>query len=481
MSHNRLAATVSLAAAGSLLLLMTLQYPLSVTFPAGGDAPTYIITAKEILKLPQDPYQTLQTIRSAWYPLTHMIFTTSALVPMSWPQRFIWWMVLGHIVCGVALARMLHQIAGWQAAASGFAIWALVPIVIDDHFESATMAQLWSLALLLLFFERLLANALWGATFALIAALLAHPITGAVLIITLTTALPAVFAIRKAMSQQQRTTASILVLVVLATSLLLVVRLIIRSGVFSDVKATPEHTPIMEYFTSSITPYVIVAPYGLLMLVKKLRQRLLPLLVLLAFMFVSLLLAFNNTLGIGAWTHRLQTYLILATVLAASVAWPPLVKFALRKPALQVLWHMTFFATMAAATWQHSAEIYSRYESPSRYARLHSGELTAIEWMRSHLPEESRILTTTVNRHSEWIPALTDFVWFGVQENDRMFTLRSQELYAYAVDHPATHMTFFLRREKVPQNIETKPALFHVVYKTKDAVIIELPTIPLKQ
>jgi hypothetical protein len=140
----------------SCLIAPAIQYPLSTTFPVGGDAAPHIATVQHILT---KPIYSISRIAHSWYPATYILFSLNAFIPfISWTQLYPWWMALGQILTGLAIGLLIFRISGLRAAIIGIALWGMTPIALTSFFEDATMAQLWSLPWLVLFFEAVAMN-----------------------------------------------------------------------------------------------------------------------------------------------------------------------------------------------------------------------------------------------------------------------------------------------------------------------------------
>jgi len=129
-----------------------------------------------------------------------------------------------------------------------------------------------------------------------------------------------------------------------------------------------------------------------------------------------------------------------------------------------------FFGLLALPAWQQAKMTYEYYEIPDNYARLHPLELAAIEWMRDNLSADSKVLTSNINRHTEWIEALTPLRWTPLSENSPLLAHQPPPN-----AHPSNRLTyvmFLLNREDVPASAwqEMIP-----VYQNKGAVVFFAP------
>ena len=200
--------TVLLFIASACLITTAAQYPLSTTFPMGGDGAAII---RNVQHINIRPLATLRTIVHSWYPAAYILFSINALIPfISWPILFSWWMAFGQILVGIALGFLCYRLAGARAAAIAIGLWALTPITMTSFFEDGTMAQLWSLIWITLFFERMAAKSTIGMIFFAFIAFFSHPITGLMLVATLCMTVPFSWISLPNLSKNQKTIRNIL-------------------------------------------------------------------------------------------------------------------------------------------------------------------------------------------------------------------------------------------------------------------------------
>jgi hypothetical protein len=415
----------------------------------GGDATRYINRALAALENPS------LLLTNSVYPGTIAFLAASHLLApfLSWPNLFTYLMAFAHLGTGLALSWWLWRAFGWPTAAYGLAIWALTTTGLTRYFEDGTLAQLLSLTPLLLSLERYAARKYLASLFLLSLAFLFHPLSGffGTTLLTLYTLLT---------PRHWRTKTLLLTtLAALVAPLLLRYRWTLVAGLSHP--STSE--PLTNLIHSRFGPFVFLALVGLTLLTMRIRKPYPQERLLLLFFAISALLAFNDWLGLGFLTGRFQSYFVLSLSLLASFALAALVPLALPRPFLKMVFVLTLFLATGFTAFAHSATVYHYYESPSRYARLHRDEQQAIHWLKNNLPAESHLVSTTVNRHSEWIPILSGLTWTGLPEVDNFFQTGRDT-------SPYTHAVFFLHREKIPPSFSS----YKPVYRNSGAVVLKL-------
>ena len=467
--------TISIIAALTLLLIFSLQYPFSSSFPMGADANVYIQLAQRLMNAPQAPNDALNVFKESVYPLTHTLFTLSVILPTDWPTRFIWWASLGQILSGLALGLLLYRLNGWPSAAAGMAIWALTPITVNGHFEDGTIAQLWSLVFLLIFFERLLTRKYWGATAAFIATALSHPITGAVLVTSIFASTPLLINIIAQHTKNTLRTITYSLVFILSLLVPTIIFILKHPNALSIITTSaPYRTPI-EYLDPPFGLFALIAPIGLFILIKKTPRLTFFSAILYTFIFFSILLALNNFIGVGVWAMRLHTYLILSIAILSSIALPTIINQALNKTSTKIIFLTLLFSALSLHYWQKTSHVYAWYEEPSNHGRLLAEERLAMDWMEDNLITGSYIISSQTTRHSEWIRVFTRFPLAHITSNDPLLYLKDQELHDFAYNHNGTQLIVFKYVEDIPEQILQHPEWFPVIYNTKAIAIIAMP------
>lgn len=451
------ARTLWLLAAFLFCSVLTLQYPLSTTFPIGGDTTRYILKLLEVKDI-------TSLLTNTWYPGMQIFFSVSTLLPLSWPERFIWWMVLGHLFTAVSLAVLLNRLHSWRSAAAGMALWSLTVVTLTPHVQDATLAQAWSLGFVVLCLYEVTRGSLFGAVAMAFLATITHPLSGAVLLLTLSISLPAFLMLQAWRFSALSITSTIL-------SIALAIRYYEASLAFPPDSFTLSTTDVLK---SSLGPFLLLGLIGLITFFKSKRIPNVGIVLISSFMLVSLLLTFNNYLEITVLINRFQSYAVITGVILAALGLPTVLRMAFSSTVLQSIIAILLFASAGFYTWQDNAPIFHYYESPSRYGRLSTEEQAAIEWMKNNLPKSSVIVSTKRNRHSEWVPILSGRSWVGLSENDVLWQTSTTDLPTYIASKPYTHAVFFRSREKASERFSAGVTLFPVIFENKGATIIKL-------
>ncbi len=455
---------ILLIAAVACLIATAIQYPLSTTFPMGGDAAAIILRVQHVFT---DPLGTFENIRHSWYPVSYILFSLNALNPfVYWPVAFSWWMALGQILTGAMLALLTYRIAGMRAAAISMAIWAMTPITMTSFFEDGTMAQLWSLPFILLFLERMYAKSIRGMVVAFILLFFSHPITAAVFIASTLVAFPNLLITPTLASTSEKNTRRILIWCFVASICAGALFLSTREEIF-HLDFTPEASKYSpELFQGFFLPWLLASIVGFFQISSHNKKTRLFLITLTSFLVVSFLFAINDQLGIGFWTNRLNAYLLLCICIGAGVGFSSLQE-RLRSPLATGLLTLFLVTGICASVFHDNQNIYRRSESPSTYSRIHPDELSAIEWMQKNIESTSTILSSNVTRHYEWIPVLSGIPWEPLREHE-LFSRSTHETF----EHP--FIVFFTKKEQVPEWIIQNARTYHEEFRNNGAVIYRI-------
>ena len=466
-------AWLAMTAALVLAIASAVQYPLQTTFPIGGDAVRYIARANTVADhLPLDPLGAVQTLsKNSYYPGTIALVAATRLIPSQWPTRFIWLMVLAHIATGLSLAWLLYKIGGWPAAAVGLAIWGLATTTVDRHFEDGTLAQLMSLPLLLACFTAFLTRHLLLVVILGLLTLFLHPLSGLIALLTLTLTLLILYFSRRHFNTSDQHFISRLGLLLLLALILSVSSFggLLLSGLPGDT----DHISLSRLLGSHLGPFLILAPVGALLLIRRHRRLPFASQLLLTFATLAVLLTYNDLLGVALLTFRFQTYFILSIAIGAGLAVPHLIKQVPASSLTRGLLIILIFTATAIQAWQANAYVYNFYESPSRYARLSDHEQAAIAWLDQHA-QGSLVASRSITRNSEWIPILAQVRWEGLDEHDPLFTTTTLDLSRLIANQGYEYAVFFTNREKVSQNFRDNLGDYPVVFTNDGTVIIDL-------
>ncbi|HLD25483.1 MAG TPA: hypothetical protein VJC05_00375 [Candidatus Andersenbacteria bacterium] len=463
-SRTQLYPAFAFVGALALLLPLAAQYPLQTTFPMGGDAAAYSHAAKTLLAFPQEPLAAWHTLSRSNYPLAQVIYTLSALVPVSWPERFVIMITLAHVAAGAALSLLLYRLGHWPTAAAGLAIWGLTSITINNHLEDGTLAQLLSLVFLLLTLERSLRASSFLTLVFLIATYLTHPLSALIAVPTLVLGTMPEWLHNRSLTARKQKFLRIITLALCILAILFLIQAL-RGFTWPQLALEPQPDIIIDLLRSKFSFWMALSLSGFLLLRSPLA---------LSFAALALLLATNSHLGIGLAENRFRTYLITAIVILSAIAMPQLLTNAFRASFVRTLFVVILFGSYAALTWRDNSSVYAYYENPANNARLIPAAREAIEWAGDRLPEGSHIATTAASRHSEWIPVLTDHTWTELNAQHPLLTTQREELQRVIAEAPFTHVMFFVDREEVLESLNDAQR-FPVLYQNPAAVIMQLP------
>lgn len=459
---------ILLAVALGCLVATAIQYPLSTTFPIGGDAAAHISTVQHLLSR---PLYTISRISQSWYPVTYALFSLLAFVPnVSWPDLYTWWMALGQILTGVALGILAYRISNIQGAAIAIGLWALTPITMTSFFEDGTMGQLWSLPWIILFFERLTVRSLGGMALFAFLATFSHPVTGFILLATLMFTTVNLWIDRYHFSKQEAAVRKIFTWITGVSAIVGLYLIATRWKVL--LLSSPESSIYMpELFHGFFFPWLLMSIVGWIVFIAEHQKRNRILVTSIGCFFVlSFFLAANDSLGVGFWTNRVNAYALICIVFSAAIGFSKVLgnlksSFAAASIASLLIIGLTVSVN------DTNANIYNRNESKTLYIRIHPEELEAIDWIEKNTSLHAIIFTSAITRHYEWIPVLSNRKWMAVAiediANPKYQTIENEK-----------YLVFFTRIEKAPEDIRNNSFRYTHVYKNDGAEIFQMIPIP---
>lgn len=460
----------------ALLFTMALQYPLVTTFPIGGDATRYILKLLEVPAAAQEDRiieAGTKLFTNTSYPGAQIILATSALLPVPWPERFTWWMSLGHIATGLMIGYLAWRVSDWRAAVASIAIWSLTFVSVLPDIEDGTLAQLWSFPFVIWFLERCMQRSWMWAAIAAVLSMATHPISGAIILLVGAISLPIIF--RPSLPHKGRLKLQYLAFTIFITLAFASTSRFIFQSVRSVLTAQlpfESSEPFTNILYSPFGPFLIMAPIGVFLLMR--QKPVYQLIPLLTFTVLGLLLAFNDRIGAGFYPSRFLSYPIISATVFAAIALPTLLKSAVPYKALRWSFAVLLIMSSALYTWNDNSRIFAFYESPSKYARLHPHEHEAIEWLKENTPADVFVVSSNANRHSEWIPILSTRQWRPLVAEDTLWNLKGDALHVYLKDTPYTHLALFKHREKPSDLFPLDDSAYPIVFENKGAMIIQL-------
>lgn len=393
----------------------------------------------------------IQILRHSNYPGSIIALAFSAILPISWPERFIWTMVTTYLATGLALGWLLYRHYTWREAAIGIAAWSLATTQITHHFEDGTLAQLLSLPIVLLCLERFLDKRPWQSLGLLLVSGALHPFS----IIFLPVALSISILVRlpwwRQLSLEEKNLFRVWAIVL---PVILGVALLLHNQELFAIAY--EELPDLSHLSSNRFALVWwLAPLGFARLWWQKRDTLRSV-TLSSFALTALILSQSHAGGLSPLPYRFESYLVLAVIIGFSLVVPTLLRLLFATTWTKAMAVIVMFGTLGTASWNANAFVFNFYESPSKYARIHPDEIAAMQWMQSNLPTTAHIGTTNENRHSEWIPIIAERSWTGFDSVKDLLT-----------NPNITYVTFLNHREKVPSPfINQQP-----VYQNNGAII----------
>jgi len=134
-----------------------------------------------------------------------------------------------------------------------------------------------------------------------------------------------------------------------------------------------------------------------------------------------------------------------------------------------------FITLITTSAWHYNSGVFAYYENPHNHARLHPDELAGILWMRDNLSPDSFIITTLNNRHSEWVRALTPFLWQPLSENDEFLINPVGDRSDSPTYNKLKYVAFFTNTEEVKGKFIDNPDKFPLVYSNNVMAIYNVP------
>ncbi len=466
MKSFRIVPYIGIGAAVLLLIVMALQYPLSVTFPIGPDAPAHIRDALKLTKEYPGDSSGVAILMHSPYPVSILLLNITRVLPIPWADRFTWWMATGHIAVGMALGLFVYRIHSWQAATIAMSIWAPLTMVFNNHIASGTLPQLWSLAFLLLFLERFAARSVIPSIILLLIATASHPITAVLIILTLLIVLPSYWLNWKHFDIQERRLLQIITGVLLIIGGYLAYAYIIRGPLrlFWD----GPNIEFQKLLMSEIAPWLLLGIPGWIILQSAAKMRPMALGLFNTLGLLTLALAINEQFGVDIWTYRFRSTLIIVTIVGISIGLLHIVRLTFQSAIARGIFITALLICIVSFSWQKNAMAYARHEKDIKH-----NDIAAMTWMQE-LPEDSFITSTNKDRTSEWIPLYSKRRYVEINPSNQLLSLHGDGLTAYLSSIPYTHIAIFLRREPVPENFGASPQVFIPVYEKDEVAIFEI-------
>ena len=191
---------------------------------------------------------------------------------------------------------------------------------------------------------------------------------------------------------------------------------------------------------------------------------------------LSAILAGNELLEINVWSDRLSPLFIFMVTILSAIGLSHIIQTIFSKTITRTLFILIFISIISASAWHANMNVFSFYENPDNYARLHPKELSAIYWMRDNLSPNSQIITVNKNRHAEWIPSLTRHEWLPVSENDNYFSNPDNVPNESQNHDKQKYVAFFTLRENITPSYLQNPDKYPRVFSNKAITIYNIPS-----
>lgn len=464
---------IMVAGAAALLMLSAVHYPLATSFPIGGDAASYITKSQQLLAA-RSPTAVIAQLLQSRYPVSEGIFTASVVVPVSWPERFTWMMTFSYSAAGVTLGWLAWRLTKKPlTVAAVLFFWSVSIVGIQPHIEDATFAQLFSLIWLALACERIVARSLRGSTLCLLLAAASHPYSGLLALITVVLIGILAIARRQHLDATDRRFVARLSLVALIIIAGIGALVFFRPVLLRVIRPDEFSLNVGDLVRSPFGIVLLLVPAGLASLWQR-SQHELPRITIAALLLATLLLAFNDRLGIGLSTNRFHTYFNWLAVLLGAVAVPVVLRRAVPPRLLRTAFAGAIVSAMVVWTIQGNTAVYRFYESPSRNARLHPNELTAFTALQDIVPSGSKLMSGEATRHVEWIPILSGHPWQAHASHEPIWQQDASEWQTFARTHAYTHLVIVTMAEEAPVAIAAHPDQFPVIFENNAVTVYAL-------
>jgi hypothetical protein len=469
-----------------ILAVFSFQYPVSMSAPLGGDVQTHIQVARYPFEAP--PYQIASqedALRKSRYPLAAGMFAATRILPLSWENRFMVWMALGHIAAGLAIGLVAFRIAGPWAAALAMVFWAIATMGVLPFFRAGTMPQLWSMPFLLLFLERLLKRSLWWSVLPLIATYYTHPATFAVAALSLALAAPALFVWRYVPRIPWQKTIVFFSTAVIASGILSLFMIFPERFPFATFSADEPWHDLLRLLHTQLGPVFLLAPFGIAAVASAKHIPLGARIMALTFGVISMILAINNSFGGAVPEKRLLPYAMAAAAVFGAVGLHHLLTSHIANSWTGRAIAAGIVAALVWGGWNTTKAFYVQYDTCDISApcpTMTTAEREAYEWMDVHLHSDA-VVAVQENRQraTEWIPVIANrglaarrFSGGGARAAAVLTGSCEEVVRAISRTH-ATHAAFYKLWDEVPEAYFNNEELFPLLYENEEVLVFAFP------
>lgn len=446
-----------------LLLLLSFQYPFSVTVPIGGDAPYHILIAKKFFGFVETPY-----------PLSSFLFGFSRILPASWLFRFTFFMAFGYAISGLLLGILLNKFGGRLSAAIGLIFWSISTWDVLPFYRDGTIAQLWSMPFLILLLYAGLNNQKILFGISLICIYFSHPATFAPIALILVLLIPYYLLCKI----NAGTLSKILATILLSALTILIFNKFPAYFPYASTMEFTRYLSLKDFLESRIGIMLICAPIGLIVLDSLHTATKFGKLFLMTFSAMAFFSTFNSILGIGAWERRFAPYFVITIIFFGSIGLAHLLRNTLPYKTIQYIVILILIAALGSHAW-FSSQGYYRIFNGDR-SSLHESEQSAYEWIDQNLPQDSVIVQKIARgRGIEWLPVfanrkslIPEYQLNGVNVFSSCDTTLQDTAKIKAEN---IYVLFHVWIEKVPNYYQKNPEIFPLVYQNHEIKMYQFP------
>ncbi len=394
------------------LLLLSFQYPLSVSFPLGNDTVSYLERSHHFLDLAYYQGNISQSLFFLFgqtnYPASIAAISLFSLLPIDPPLLFMLAMAFTHILVGVTIVFFMHRLFSPLAGSLAGFFWAL-SFLLNHHVSNGVFGHLLSLLpfLLTLFFlirrKWLLVHIFYWLTYFF------HPFSGFFLfLVFVADFILSYFASGRKVDNYKASHKHLLYLV-LGTMGLFFVAITYRKVGNVALTVDRHFVSIIDLLTSYFLPIWIVAAVGvrrLFILCGRAGHVSRQAYLLLFSLTISIALTFNNFLGLSFMVRRFESYFLLFTCCVAGLGMTYFVHGLSGKFTKSLLLGVFVAGLTAQAIFLNSAAY--AHEDLDVYGRLARSDVEGLIRLRESSAKNAFLLVVGDQRRARWVSVLSN-------------------------------------------------------------------------
>jgi hypothetical protein len=460
-----------------MLVVFSFQYPFTAKIPLGNDTPTHIQIARYPISAPayRDVAESFAPLKTC-YQLPSSLFVLARFLPFTWPQRFMIWMALGHLISGLILGYLLKKIAGTIPALIGMILWASSVFGVLMFAQIGFMPQLWSMIFLLFFLERIQARSPIGAGVALIAIWFSHPGTFVVCALALAITFPQYIFSKFYCPKTDKCLSKRIIITLLSSLSLLLFLFFFKNWptYITFEKDLGIFRTLSYILTSQIGIIIPLVPIGFFAFVKNHSLPQYFKIFLSTFGVISIVLGFNSLLGLGSLESRFFPYAIISVIILGSIGLEVCLRYAFSFAPLRYLVLFFILSIVAFQGWHTAVSYITNPETDKSYQHLQEKQMQIFQWIKQNLPENAVIAQndSLPDGVVRWLPAISDRGMVPANYLSKNFC---PTIMQHLLKSNATHVLFFTKYEKIPSVYATNSKLFEKIYDNNEAIIYKLP------